>query len=376
MILPGQLHWYIQGEDEVPELYLDNHMMQTFRNCEQRFVHEFIQGYHPIGNKGRFWFLDFGSVVHKLMEVYYTERLNENSIINSNNATASIAWATNQVIKVWQEYDMQYYMQIKEENCLALQGITGLTRLFTQYINYYNNQSEHFRVIGTELYFGKKKEVPLGEFYFHPIDDYSSITDPAKYTVRVYLAGKIDLLLDNGTYIGPMDHKTSKHFKGKNPTIPYEIHEGMAGYVYAANELLRSLVKSDEEYHTIGRKANAVWINSIQVSPEDDPTKRFKRNPILHTDTMLELYRRRMLRTASKIFQVLNMWDPVLEVDRNTDKCTNWYFRDCIFRGAHRQKSIEDMFKILNTDFERGLIWDPEKRDEKEQTVIPVISVI
>src|ERR1700681_3790934 len=102
MINPNDLHWYILGEDGVPELYLDNHMMQTFRACEQRFVHEFIEGYN---SRGRVWFLDFGSVGHTMMELYHTNRRNPGFIIND--------WAINTGLEIWNQYKMNYYIEEK-----------------------------------------------------------------------------------------------------------------------------------------------------------------------------------------------------------------------------------------------------------------------
>jgi hypothetical protein len=338
MIQPNQLHWYVLGDDGVPELYLDNHMMQTFRACEQRFVHEFIEGYN---GKGRFWFLDFGSTVHKCIEIYYLYRKHPNFNVQD--------WAINTSLDVWNQYDMNFW--ITHPDCEKLGGYLGLVSLLIGYAQQYNIENERFRVIGTELYFGKKREVPLGDFTHK-----NGILYP--HEVRVYLSGKIDLLVDDGRSIGPMDHKTSKNFMGKDPSMMYQVHEGMEGYVYAARSLLANLNKDS-------RRCNTMWMNFMQVTPTKNPAERYKRLPITYTDEMFEDYRKRMLRTASKIYQILKAPDSYASADRNTMMCTNYMHNICSFQPAHRMKDKASLYKILNNDFSKGEIWNPETRDDK-----------
>lgn len=340
----AELHWLKIAEDGVPELYLDNHMMQTFRMCEARFVEDFMNGW---GGKGRIWFLDLGTLVHKMIEVYYLNRTH--SLFNTQY------WAINLGAQLWRAMDMDYYAThpVWKKEYEKLNGCHGLCMLLFQYANHFQLENERLRVIGTELYFGKGKEVPL----LNSKENYWPNIAP----FRLYLSGKIDLLIDDGTSIGPMDHKTSKDFRGKNPLESYEIQEGMTGYVYAAQQIIKLFPDLAR------RPCNKIWMNFLQIKEEKIIHDRFKRLPLYKTDEQLEAYRLRMIRTASKIFQLLTT-DSV--PDYNTGACTNWMHQVCPYQRVHRQGAKESELLILNANFVKAPIWNPETVDQEENSVV------
>ena len=150
-----RLHWLKIAEDGVPELYLDHHMMSTFRICEAKFTEEFIYCVAPQGH--RVWFLDLGTAVHFMVELYYTHRKEPQFSIP--------LWATATASKIWTGLDMDYYRTSEFEkdrkNYSALNGFLGFSTWMLGYATYFSKENERFRVIGTELYFGKSEEVPL-----------------------------------------------------------------------------------------------------------------------------------------------------------------------------------------------------------------------
>jgi PD-(D/E)XK nuclease superfamily len=350
----AELHWLKIAKDGVPELYLDNHMMQTFRMCEARFVEDFVNGY---GSKGRIWFLDLGTLVHKMIEVYY---------LNRTHALFSTEyWAIQLGMQLWKAMDMDYYENhpMWQKEFKGLNGCYGLCTLLLQYAAHFKLENERLRVIGTELYFGKGKEVPLLTKTFEDNHGkYEKWIDSLPF--RLYLSGKIDLLIDDGVSIGPMDHKTSKDFRGKNPLINYEIQEGMTGYVYAARQLTKAFPELAR------RPANKIWMNFLQIKDEKNIQDRFKRLPLYKTDEQLEAYRLRMIRTASKIFQLLST-DAV--PDYNTSACTNWMHQTCPYHSVHRQGSKESELLILNANFTKIPIWNPETVDKDENSEVDKI---
>lgn len=347
-----QLHWLKVPVYGVPELYLDNHMMQTFRACESKFWLEFVEGY---GSKNHHaWFLDFGTAVHSMIEYYYMHRKDPNFDV--------FVWSNVMAEEVWNKLRIEeYYSPGKpwaHNGYETLGGLAGFKLLMLQYAHCFQQENERFRVIGAELYFGKAKEVPLGE-----------ASD--KQPFRLYLCGKIDLLMDDGYSIGPMDHKTSSNFYGKNPSISYEVHEGMIGYVYAARALVKKIVEAERViYGTNGeRNVNKIWINHIQVAPLPEKrrngtipelSERFRRVPHFYTDWQLEQYRLRQISTAQSIIGLL--LDSRLPT-RNTMMCTNYMRHTCSFQEVHRQNSAEAELIQLNSSFTKRPIWDPENRD-------------
>lgn len=365
--LEKKLHWLQFGEDGVLEIYLDNHMLQTFRMCEARFFEEFVEGYKPKGSLGRIWFLDFGVCVHKAIEIYYIDR--------KKGAFDLMGWISKIARKIWDEKDMEYWANEdlwkghKYNSYKDLGGFLGFCGLLFQYAQYFSVENERFRVIGTELYFGKNKEVPLLENKY--FDRYSPNFEITETPFRLYLAGKIDLLVDDGYSIGPMDHKTSRDFMGKNPAINYEIQEGMTGYVFAAKTILASM--NTETYgQTVpqGRQVNKIWMNFLQVKPaKANMADRFKRVPLYKTDEELEMYRQRQISTAARIYQLLENYKEDgsgLQPFYNHMACTNWMHRNCLFQPVHRQNSRASQLTILNADFVKDQfgVWNPEQVED------------
>ena len=364
--LEHKLHWLQFGEDGVLEIYLDNHMLQTFRMCEARFFEEFVEGYKPKGSLSRIWFLDFGVCVHKAVEIYYIDR--------KKGAFDLMGWISKIARKIWDEKDMEYWANEdlwkghKYNSYKDLGGFLGFCGLLFQYAQYFSVENERFRVIGTELYFGKNKEVPLLDPRWP--EKYPDWMQRKDGDFCLYLAGKIDLLVDDGYSIGPMDHKTSRDFMGKNPAINYEIQEGMTGYVYAAKKIL-------EKYHDDlstnvipSRVCNKIWMNFLQVKPaKANMADRFKRVPLYKTDEELEMYRQRQISTAARIYQLLENYKEDgsgLQPFYNHMACTNWMHRNCLFQPVHRQNSRQNQLTILNVDFvkDQSGVWNPEQVED------------
>ena len=325
-------------------------MMQTFRMCESRFVLEFVEGYKS--KSGHFWFLDFGICTHTMIEYYYIHRKDIDFDV--------FEWATTKASELWQKMRMDELYKVgtpwHHENYTKLGGLSGFCLLLMQYAQTFHADNERFRVIGAELYFGKGREVPLVD----------STDDPAYEGFRLYLAGKIDLLLDDGFNIGPMDHKTTSG-QASYAAQSYEIHEGMIGYIFATKALLR---KSTESLCGGVRNTNKIWMNFLQVTPlpekrrdgrKPEISERFSRTPIFATDYQLEEYRLRQISTGSRIIQLL--LNDELRPTRNTMACTNYMHRSCVYSEVHRQNSRDSELVQLNSSFEKKPIWDPENRD-------------
>jgi len=339
----GHLHWIqYNPEDGVIEFYLDNHMLQTFRECEEQFWTYFVLGY---SGKGRVWYFDLGTCVHKMVELYYLLRKAKKFDLQY--------WGIEICKQIWNTMEMEFYKDhpIWKSDYEKLGGLFGFCGLMLQYAQYFNLDNERIRVIGAELYFGKKKEVPI--LSNHQLYSFAPF--------RLYLSGKIDLLVDNGNEIGPMDHKTKKDFRGKNPLINWEVQEGMTGYVYAAQQLLKHFPDVDR------KPCNKIWMNFLQINSTKDTkmSDRFKRYALFKTDEQIEDYKKRQISTVSRIYQLLI--NPDMSRMWNTQACVG--YSTCPLQQIHRQGSKESMFKILNAEFKRDGMWDCEKVDSEESAV-------
>jgi hypothetical protein len=338
--LAERYHWFNIGEGGVPELFLDHHALSTFRMCEAHFDLTHLQFY---AGKGRMpWSLAFGIVFHKAVEYIYKSKATDNFNPNDLYVYAGAAW---------DKAELDFYSEHKTYQ--ALGGKPGFVALLIQYTAFYSGENERMRPIATEVAFGKAKEAPLGEFTINGCGDFNFLK-PIK--VRCYLTGRIDFLMDTGSAIGPMDHKTAAFFKG-NPIDNYEPQEGMTGYIYATQQIVKRNFPELAEKRQLDR----MWMNFIQVKNEPDVNKRFKRIPLFKTPYQLEYYRLRQLSTFKKIFELVTTGR---QPDWNTSVCNNYWHNSCQYRNVHRQGSEAAMFTILNQDFEKRPAWNPEECED------------
>jgi hypothetical protein len=347
--LAGRLHWIRIAEDGVLEIYLDHHALATFRSCPEKFKLEMIDGRRAKASAGSAgtgsWSLDFGILFHKVMEYYYINFRNPNF-----SASVAIQYAT----ELWDAMGFDNWKDTKGwEN---VRGLEGFRWLINFYFAKYATENERLRVIGTELYFGKGKEVPL---QLEP-------TQSAPF--RLYYSGKIDLLIDDGFSIGPLDHKTSSNFKGKDPNLGYMVQDGMTGYVFASKFMVRDVLK----LHPLARKTNMILMNYVQVAQAKDLQSQFKRIPLYKTDGELEQWRLRQIATVRDILNAsFGLFDtPSLPFWYDTSHCTNTYYRECPFFPVHRLADPASQIISLNNLFDVKPVWNPETRDEKEQAAV------
>ena len=334
-----KFHWMKLGEDGVVEMYLDHHSLATFRSCEASFELSMMAN---IKSKHRSWNLEFGIVFHSAVEMFYTMKRDDCFDMNK--------WLT-VCVSLWREANIDE--QFSEHKMYqSLGGLEGFFAMMAQYADHFAAEVDRLRVIGIEIHFGKKKEVPLGEFRAFKFYEDVHQNHGFGREVRCYLTGRIDFLMDSGNSIGPLDHKTTAFFKG-NPSDSYDPQEGMTGYVYATKYILQSRFPELLQ----GRKVDRIWMNFAQITPQVDPMKRFKRVPVFKTDWQLEEYRKRQLRTFHKIYDMVILGE---RPDWNTSVCNNMFHSACQFRSLHRQNAPESMLNVLKSDFIVAPPWDPE----------------
>ena len=211
----------------------------------------------------------------------------------------------------------------------------------------FSAENERLRVIGTEIGFGHKKEVFLG-----------SVGNPSLYgaILNCYLSGRIDLLVDTGDSICPLDHKTRGSFY-PDPSLEYLTDEGPTGYLFAVKAMTSAIIPQG----MMKRNTNKIIMNFISKSIPSEGKPRFKRDTIYKTDEQLESYRLRMLSTQEEIFRNLVRFSSGLPVLRDTSKCQQWHRRECSFFHIHRQNSAENEELIRIANYEKREIWNTEE---------------
>lgn len=338
-------------ENPLPWLYyehdrlvfvVDNHILSTYRKCPEHFKRRLIEGLYKkrqqitLGStlnqqKERVWFLEFGLVIHKVMEHYYLEFRKADF--------KRMDFVLEVCQHYWDGMKMDEFSSEKEYQLIG--GFKGFVTMMLQFVTHYSAENESIRVLKTEIGFGKKKEVPLS-VGSGPYD--------------VYLSGRIDILADTGHFIVPIDHKSYSIFKGM-PQDRYIVDEGPTGYVYALKKILPSVVPQDL---ILKRDCNRIMMNLLQKKPTDSAVDRFKRFTIYKTDEQLETYRQRMLVTVEKLFNDMARIADGKVVDRDTNYCDSWFFRECPFKDICRQQSkvAEDL--TIRNGYVKLPIWDTE----------------
>jgi hypothetical protein len=271
----------------------------------------------------------------------------------------------NYCLELWDLYDLDYYKpdplklvknyRADEKKYHSFGGREGAAGFLIHYYGFYINQ--RLRVVGTEIAFGRSKEVLLGTFEY-TVNCYGVVQ-----IIRVYLTGRIDLLGDNTYKIGPVDHKSTARFDG-HESDDFDPHEGITGYIYAINEILKK--RFPENPHKICRDG---WIYHISVNALEQT--RFKATLITKTPQQLLDYAARQLRTARRILDVLTGQVP----DMNTLVCNNIYNKPCPYRELHRQPT-EQRSATIQQFYEIRPAWNPEKppslqRKKENSTTTP-----
>lgn len=358
-----RFHWIKYDEQSnTIEMYLDHYMLSGARLCESRFYLQHIAKITPRYDTTRRkpWFLDFGEYLHWCLETFY-----KNFKVFKQPPMVDL-WLE-QCKEVWLEMDMDWYGSTdgpdnKKFNDIG--GWPGVAGLLTAYYAYYMDL--RVRVIDTEITFGHNKEVFLGEWYEEPIPYYEN----GKH-YKCYLTGRIDLLVDNGYKIGPVDHKSTHRFDGFEHN-DFNPHDGICGYILAINEILKKYYDPDEilklQYGKMPQCTGG-WIYHIQNAPLSTPrdkTKkqgpRFKTTPIDKTLEQLQDFKDRNLSTFKRIAElVFNDKTP----EWNTTTCNNIFFRPCEYKPIHEQPS-SIWPQIIGDHYDVGKEWDTREHGKEE----------
>jgi len=371
-------HWckYDPATNTV-ELYLDHFMLSGFRICEAKGYLEHIAHIKPkygVSSPRKPWFYDWGEYIHWCLEKFY-------GYYKNNKQPPKVdEWIELCKMK-WQAMKMDEYGDSKLlENGLIyptdakkfeeIKGWEGACGLLIEYYAFYMDM--RLRIIDTEITFGHNKEVYLGNFdlysYYYQKVKKKLIEKFKKSEVKCYLTGRIDLLVDNGYKIGPIDHKNTHKFDGGEHD-DFNPNDAITGYILACNEIIKKL---DPDLYN-RRPPLSAWIQHISgchpSTPRDKtkkPGPRFKTTPIDKTPEQLQEYKDRNLSTFKRVAELLfNDKTP----EWNTIMCNNIFHRTCEYRPIHRNPSNQ-WFHIINDHYTVGeRVWDTRNYSNAEGNI-------
>lgn len=362
------------AEDGVTEFYCDHSLLSALRMCESYFLLSHIENRRLVS---RNWNLEFGQWLHSTLEVFYWHEYNKlHRITNPDFKTKedkpedylSISKGKFLAIglQLWDSMKMNDFAG-KHKVFESMKGVIGAAKLLSDYWAVYGDGKERLRVVGIELPFGREKEVPIVDTIEHIVNDINCIKHgwyAGPY--RSYLTGRIDLMVDDLISIMPFDHKSTAFFDGTEVT-KFTPHDGMMGYAYAADKLVRRLFPN--------KRVSKVLINHIALNDNSakvdkeassgkskdfrvydyEPSRRFTRTPVSYTPEQLEEYRLRQAATFDVLYQLLVLERPP---QWNTGSCNNMYYKECPFKSLHAQtpKQREDTLRNMYSLVEQ---WNP-----------------
>lgn len=332
------------GSDGVPELFADNHILSHLRLCEAYLVESFLNNLHPKGERS--WSLEFGIWFHKVTEQFY------NTQCKTTECSDLVQYAT----EVWMWGDMQYFNTKPDyyKACAKIGGLTGAIQLVVDYWRMYGEGRDTLKVIGTELSFGRGKEVPI----WNPVVNIDNGKPHNFYDsglpFRAYYCGRMDAIGDDGSSIFPVDHKTTSTINPLTTGRDFKPHEGMQGYVYSLSKIAATYFPS------LQRSCNKALVNHVQVSYSADYTKRFKRTTLYYSPAELEAWRIRQIRSFRKLWALAVEEE---QPDWNTQSCHNIYNSPCPFRLLHEQDPINRQ-SYLQAHYTQIEPWDASKMED------------
>jgi len=324
---------------KVIELFLDHQMLSTMRMCESKFMLEHVLNIRPKGHKA--WSLVFGAWLHFALEDYYEHIKN-----NDGHPPDPVKWLE-RAKETWQRLHIQAYAN--EDKFQDVGGWDGACSLLVQYYAFYMEQ--RLRVVATEIPFGFNREVQLGKFNINIAGE--------TWLVICYLTGRIDMLVDNGSLIGPVDHKHTHIFRG-DEWDKFNPHDGITGYIFATNAIL------DKYFPEWKKPCYNGWIFHLQGHHAAKNRKtgeirpRFKVSRIDKMPSQLDDYVARNLATFKRVAEVtFNNETP----QWSTTACHNIYNRDCEYLQVHKQPREEWTYQI-QTFYNITTPWNPNKPEE------------
>lgn len=318
------------------EMFMDHQMLSTLRMCEIKFTTEHLANIRPKGHRA--WSLVFGAWIHFALETYY-----EHIRTHDGKPPDPMAWLAYAKDK-WVKLKVDAYKD--EDKYQDIGGWEGACSLLVQYYAFYMEQ--RLRVVATEIPFGFNREVYLGEFW--PSLD---------LRVRCYLTGRIDMLVDNGYMVGPVDHKHAHFFRG-DEWDKFNPHDGITGYIVATNNIL------EKYFPGYGKPCLNGWIFHIQGHHAAKARKtgeirpRFKVSRIDKLQSQLDDYVARNVETFKRVAALL-FENKIPEW--TTTSCHNIYNRDCEYLQIHKQPREEWKYQIEQF-YHISAPWNPNKPEE------------
>lgn len=331
------------------QLTLDNHLLQTFAACEKLFWYRHILRMRPKGpggvalNIGAWWSAVLGGHDYKqgeetihILGIYEHMQRGKFPALQEFISSAGL---------LWNVMGMDALKQSKPQAYNQFGGSGGAVRMAHEY---YTRQAlidhANWRMVGSELPFGRLGEVPIYE--------------DEKIVVR-YM-GKPDLVVFDQNILKPVEHKTVDRIKS-NTHLHYKPHPQIAGYVYAIQQIAKQVGFDGIVDRCIVNVAS-------RMPPAEKPRDGVKRPRFLRvypnfSPAELEEWRRGVILKAKRIHHSL-VNDEWIWKESNCH-----LYGGCEFRVVD-SKPETSRKAVLVSDFVQVEPWTPYSDEEEEDSEV------
>lgn len=327
---------------------VDHHTINDFNTCDRYFNYR-----HMVDANGQVWGgkhlnmkIALGSWWSDVMEMFYNEMTH--GVMPTEHHMYKFA------TDAWIEQDMERF---KTQDVKSLEvydkfgGPDGGRLMALEYYKAFGVQ--HFKswqVLGAELGFGWRDEVPLGE------DD----------KVVVYYGGKPDLIIYDRSQnmVMPLDFKTKDSIPG-NANVIWKPHPQTAGYIFAVSQLMKQTLLPKSEFQPAPPQIPTKCI--IMMAARNRPTEKPRdgiRKPRFvpvypnYSADEIEEWRVSVMEKCRRLRDAIerSVWTP-------RESACHLFYNGCMFRRVCSQpRNIREA--ILRSDFIKIDPWKPYDVEE------------
>jgi hypothetical protein len=290
----------IETKRQQINLFSDASVMNAFEKCPQLMKYQYIDNLRPKGivNVG----LEKGDLIHIPLKHYYSQK------------KAGVEWSD--AI----QFSVGKLLRYTPKLNLADKDIQDVMTSFMSYCEFY--RFERWEVVEVER--------PFRLVIYEDSD------------LRVILQGRIDLLVDNGQMIMPVDHKSESR-----RSEPVELSNQFMAYAYAS-------------------KSSNIIVNKIGFQTSLKAEEKFYRKMLSYEDDNLEEWRDEYIFKIRELIGYAEINHFPHRYSSCQDKYGKCSFHDiCHTHRAAREMKLKSHFQIVEP-------WDPfldkEEEDESKNT--------
>lgn len=324
---------------------VDHHTINDFNTCDRYFEYRHMPDAAGLvwGTKGVSIKIALGSWWSSVMELFYREM--------TFGALPSEHHMLKFASDAWREHNMEQYAQQDPEVFDKFGGLPGGQLMAMEYYEAFAKQ--HFAqwtIVGAELGFGWRDEMPLGE------DD----------KVVVYYGGKPDLVIweKSQNMVMPLDFKTKDSVPG-NAALKYKPHPQTAGYIFAVTQMMNTIKLARPETQPTAPKSptKCVIMVCARFRPTDKPRSGVRAPRFLpiypnYDASEIEEWRASVMEKCRRLRDSIErgVWTP-------RESACHLFYHGCAFRRVCSSAANTRDF-ILKADFIKQEPWHPYTPEE------------